>query len=272
MTFSRSRTCGRAQNNFDRSGARRIAGPVIVGLALGALHFGSADAQEVIDTTPAWNGTASIAAWGVPNTATYGQTFTATDQQRRLLGFTFYLQNFSGTAPKYQAAVYEWNNATSRITGPALFTSAVMTAPGGSGYTAVKISTGNIALDTGKRYVMFFTTSTQGAQHNGSYKWGSVNGTTYAGGDFMFKNNGTNFNQLSTSNWSIFGALDLAFNAEFGFANFIALAHTNNQLSVATALQAVAEGTPKGTAGTIINILEWAGPGSNGRGFRCGVR
>ena len=109
MTFSRSRTCGRAQNNFDRSGARRIAGPVIVGLALGALHFGSADAQEVIDTTPAWNGTASIAAWGVPNTATYGQTFTATDQQRRLLGFTFYLQNFSGTAPKYQAAVYEWN-------------------------------------------------------------------------------------------------------------------------------------------------------------------
>lgn len=231
------------------------------------MHFGSADAQEVIDTTPAWNGTASIAAWGVPNTATYGQTFTATDQQRRLLGFTFYLQNFSGTAPKYQAAVYEWNNATSRITGPALFTSAVMTAPGGSGYTAVKISTGNIALDTGKRYVMFFTTSTQGAQHNGSYKWGSVNGTTYAGGDFMFKNNGTNFNQLSTSNWSIFGALDLAFNAEFGFANFIALAHTNNQLSVATALQAVAEGTPKGTAGTIVNILSGLDPAATAAAF-----
>ena len=35
MTFSRSRTCGRAQNNFDRSAARKIAGPVIVGLALG---------------------------------------------------------------------------------------------------------------------------------------------------------------------------------------------------------------------------------------------
>ena len=157
--------------------------------------------------------------------------------------------------------------ATSRITGPALFTSAVMTAPGGSGYTAVKISTGNIALDTGKRYVMFFTTSTQGAQPNGSYQWGSVNGTTYAGGDFVFKNNGTNFNQLSTSNWSIFGALDLAFNAEFGFANFIALAHTNNQLSVATALQAVAEGTPKGTAGTIINILSGLDPAATAAAF-----
>ena len=122
MTFSRSRTCGRAQNNFDRSGARRIAGPVIVGLALGALHFGSADAQEVIDTTPAWNGTASIAAWGVP-------TQPRTDKSSRL--------------------------------------------------------------------------------------------------------------RTSSDD----------------FWDFIALAHTNNQLSVATALQAVAEGTPKGTAGTIINIL-----------------
>jgi hypothetical protein len=63
-------------------------------LALGT----SANAQN-IDTLSQWNGTTFISSWGVPNTATYGQTFTPTNNQTRLSGFTFELAQQSGTAP-----------------------------------------------------------------------------------------------------------------------------------------------------------------------------
>jgi uncharacterized protein with beta-barrel porin domain len=166
---------------------------------------------EPIDTTPAWNGTNFISSWGVPNTATYGQTITATTTQSRLTDFTFYLNQQNGTAPQYQAFVYQWDDTTRRIVGPALYTSGIMTAPSGSVFNPVTISTGGVLLTPGQQYVLFLTTSTVSGQANGSYRWGSVgNNTTYAGGQFVFQNNGTNFGNLSTANWS-FIAEDLAF-------------------------------------------------------------
>jgi len=46
---------------------------------------------QIIDTTPQWNGTSFISSWGIPNTATYGQTITPTAGQTRLSSFTFQL-------------------------------------------------------------------------------------------------------------------------------------------------------------------------------------
>ncbi|MBR0730661.1 autotransporter family protein [Bradyrhizobium japonicum] len=175
----------------------------------------SANAQN-IDTMPQWNGTSFISSWGVPNTATYGQTITPTGGQTRLSGFTFQLAQQSGTAPQYQAYVYAWDATNQRITGPALFSSGVFTAPATASantYAPVSINTGGVTLTPGQQYVLFLTTSTITGQANGTYRWGALtNNTTYAGGQFVFFNNGTNFSQLSTGTWSNI-AQDLAFQA-----------------------------------------------------------
>jgi uncharacterized protein with beta-barrel porin domain len=166
-----------------------------------------------IDTTPQWNGSSFISSWGVTNTATYGQTITPTTGQRILTGFTFELAQTPGTAPQFQAFVYQWDSVNNRIVGTALFSSAVFTAPAATTFTPVTINTGSIALTPGQQYVLFLSTSNQQPQANASYKYGSLtNNTTYAGGQFVFQNNGANFGSLSTSSWSSI-AEDLAFTA-----------------------------------------------------------
>jgi uncharacterized protein with beta-barrel porin domain len=193
-------------------GIRRMSRTqLLCGAALLALGV-PASAQN-IDTTTSWNGTTSINPWGVTAAATptYGETITATAGQSRLTGFTFELSQQSGTAPQYQAYVYRYNSATNLITGPALFTSGVFTAPSGAAYTAVTISTGSLALAVGQQYVLFFSTTNQTGQPAASYKWGQLtNTTTYAGGQFVF-NNSANFASLSTVPWSINQPNDLAF-------------------------------------------------------------
>ena len=105
---------------------------------------------QTIDTIPQWNGTSSIASWGAPKSGVARlsvprQTFTpAGTQQTRLSSFTMELSQTTGTAPQYQAFVYQFAN--NRITGPALFTSGVFTAPTGAAFTPVTINTGSVAL------------------------------------------------------------------------------------------------------------------------------
>ncbi|MDB5581857.1 MAG: Type Va secretion system autotransporter protein, partial [Bradyrhizobium sp.] len=146
------------------------------------------------------------------NTATYGQTITATASQSRLSSFSFELSQASGTAPQYQAFVYQWNPGTQRISGPALYSSGVFTAPTGAAYTPVSFNTGNIVLTPGQQYVMFLSTSNQQPQANSAYRYGATPDTAYAGGRFVFNNNGANFASLSSTNWSNI-SIDLAFTA-----------------------------------------------------------
>jgi outer membrane autotransporter protein len=180
------------------------------GVALLALS--SPAMAQNIDTTPAWNGTSSIDPWGIsPNTPTYGQTITPTAGQTILSGFTFELAQESGTAPQFQAFVYQFNPTTRLIVGPALFTSGVMTAPSGAAFTPVTISTGSVALTAGLQYVLFLSTTNTTGQPAAAYKFGQLtNTTTYAGGQFVF-NNGTTFAGLSTGAWTTSDPNDLAF-------------------------------------------------------------
>jgi hypothetical protein len=163
---------------------------------------------QTIDTIPLWNGTSFISTWGSPNTSTYGQTFTPGVQQTRLSSFTVELQQSSGAAPQYQAFLYQFDN--NRITGPALYTSGVFTAPTGAAYTPVTINTGSVVLSPGQQYVVFLTLSTQPAQPSGGYRYGAL--TTNAAipnGQFVFMNNGTVFGDLAANPWSSIGQ-DLA--------------------------------------------------------------
>jgi outer membrane autotransporter protein len=164
-----------------------------------------------IDTTPQWNGTNSVFSWGIfAQTPTYGQTITPVVGQTRLSGFTFELAQTSGTAPQYQAFVYQWDSVNNRIIGTALFSSAVFTAPAATTFTPVTINTGGVVLTPGQQYVLFLTTSTVSGQPAAAYKYGELsNNTTYPGGQFVFSNDPT-FAGLSTASWSN-QAFDLAF-------------------------------------------------------------
>jgi outer membrane autotransporter protein len=169
---------------------------------------------QTIDTIPQWNGTSFISSWGAPNTSTYGQTFTPGIQQTRLSSFTMELFQGGGTPPQYQAFVYQFAN--NRITGPALFTSGVFTAPTGAAFTPVTINTGSVALTPGQQYVVFLTLSTQPAQPNSNYRYGALtNNTAIPNGQFVFQNNGTVFGDLAVNPWNNIGedlAITLALN------------------------------------------------------------
>jgi autotransporter-associated beta strand protein len=169
-----------------------------------------------ISTMGSWNGSTFISAWGEPNTATYGQTITATAGQRTLRNFTFQLNQSSGTPPNYTAYVYAWDSVNSRITGSPLFQSESRTAPttGAGIYQTVSFDT-VAALTAGQQYVLLLTTSADGVQPEASYRYGSVgSNTAYTGGQFVFQNNGDIFGNLSTVGWSTI-AQDLAFTAAF---------------------------------------------------------
>ena len=166
----------------------------------------------VIDTVTGWNGTSFISAWAVQNTATYGQTITATQSAGKLQDFTFYLfAPTAGTAADFQAFVYSWDGT--KIAGSALYTSSILTAPTTATFTPITINTGGLILTPGQQYVLMFTTSSVAqASPSISYRYGSPSIDAYAGGTFVFQNNGTNFANLSTVAWSSFTS-DLAFTA-----------------------------------------------------------
>jgi uncharacterized protein with beta-barrel porin domain len=213
----------------------------LAGVALAAAAMTSSAVAQSIDTTGQWNGVTSIDPWGVPPgvTPTYGETITATSTQDRLTSFTFELARESGTAPQYQAFVYQFNAATKTIVGPALFSSGIFTAPSGTTFSAVTINTGSISLTPGQQYVLFFTTSNITGQATASYKFGQVTNTTaYAGGQFVF-NNSAAFGSLSTVAWTTSQPNDLAFMASLLPNSLVSLLPTGaavNPTNVAAAI------------------------------------
>lgn len=169
-----------------------------------------AQAQQAISTVNQWNGAQNISDWGTLITATYGQTLSAGNTLSVLGTFTFYVQTsgLGAVQQQYKAYVYEWNPATQRIVGPALFASPVLTAPvHTAAFTPVTVNTGGVGLVPGKTYVFFVTISGLPAQGNGAYRFGSVAGNSYAGGQFVFINNNTlDFSLLSSQAWRTLAA------------------------------------------------------------------
>jgi hypothetical protein len=175
------------------------------------LIAGSLMAAANIDTVPAWNGTSFISSFGIPNTATYGQTITVAPGTGLLLSFAFEMT--CNVTVVIRGEVYAWDG--NKATGPSLFEStpiSVTAAPNNTTYQLITINTGGVALAPGA-YVLFVTTS-RDAGANSTCRFGSVANTTYPDGLFVFQNNGTNFGQLFTNNWSTI-ASDLAFQASF---------------------------------------------------------
>jgi hypothetical protein len=171
----------------------------------------SAQAQSSINTIVDWNGSASVFDFGLPNTATYGQTITAPLTGSVLTDFSFEL-NVPATCT-FKAYVYAWNGI--EASGGALYTSQVLSTAG-TGYEQVTINTGNLNLTPGGNYVLFLSAS-ELLTSSGVGGWGTPNGDFYSGGQFVYLNNGTVPSQWTTTSWNqnYFGTGDLAFTADF---------------------------------------------------------
>jgi autotransporter-associated beta strand protein len=179
---------------------------VLVGL-MAAGFAGAACAQSVSTVVDS-----DVSAWGVPNTATYGQLVLAPTGATSLTDFTFHLEG--APAINYQAYVYQWDTVNLVTTGSALYQSGVLTSPTGAGDNPVTITTSGTNVVAGQVYVMFFTTSgvTQSVPPS-TDSWLLGTGGQ-AGYDFVYNNNSTNFSRLATDQWTDWGS-PLYFNADF---------------------------------------------------------
>jgi hypothetical protein len=162
-----------------------------------------------------------ITSFGSPNppayaTPTYGQTFQTPDAINTVLNnFTFYLTSASDLY--FRAYVYAWDQANQVIVGPALFASAILEAPTDFNcarcVSPVFVNTGNLSLTAGTEYVAMFNASgTSGSGYSSAADdWTN----SYAGGYFLFSNNGNDFSRLFSTPWDPVPSYDLEFNANF---------------------------------------------------------
>jgi hypothetical protein len=179
------------------------------------LIAGSLMSQGSINTIPSWDGINAEANFGVPDTATYGQTITVAAGSGPLASFGFEIGNCTANV-SLRGEVYAWDGT--KATGPSLFESSVTSVPASSGFQLVTFNTGGLNLTPGA-YVLFATTSRdQTDAPLAGCTWGRVLDTVYPGGTFVFESNGTD-----TSLWTAPTALiswhtngsDLAFQANF---------------------------------------------------------
>jgi hypothetical protein len=128
--------------------------------------------------------------------------------------------NLNPDAVDFAAYVMAWDGL--KATGPVLFASGAMSTTnnhGAGGFEAIQINTGGLNLIAGNAYVAFFSASNFFDGQQGTSVWGQPgNSNPYAGGGFVFQNNGNNFGLLTTTNWSqnfLGPGGDLAFNLTF---------------------------------------------------------
>ena len=184
-------------------GEGRVSKPVLASAAVLMLLAASASAQNSIDTIAGWNGTSSISSFGVVNTATYGETITVGAGASPLNSFSFEIGHCSAGVT-FRGEVYAWDGT--KATGSSLFESPTMTVPADSSFHLVTINVGGISLAPGT-YVLFASTSKdQDMAPNAGCQWGALtNNTGYAGGQFVYLNNGPLPAQWTTNIWSNIG-------------------------------------------------------------------
>jgi hypothetical protein len=184
---------------------------IILSLALILVLPSVAIADTTVDTASSWDGTTYISQFGKPNTATYGQTITAPTWVTAIKSFSFYLK--VPTTVKLRGYIYAWDGT--KATGPALWTSATISAPGDDAFHEVTFNPGSVAITPGQQYVLFASISDVydeiSADDKGS--WGR-NNNPYTGGTFVFLNNGNTSSQWTSTTWSTI-AQDLAFKLVF---------------------------------------------------------
>ena|SRR5271157_459063 len=155
---------------------------------------------------------------GYPDTATYGETFTApSSPNTNLADFGFYMAGPTTPGDIIMSAyIATW---TGTQAGTLLYTSPSVDYLN-TGNAFLTFNTGGLALNPGGNYVMFLSVSQYYGQSTGE-SYISSGGATIPGGNFVYYNNEGNFNELFTSGWNAQGikpdwAVNLDFNSGAG--------------------------------------------------------
>ncbi len=150
---------------------------------------------------------------GYPNTATYGETFTApTNGDNSLGSFGFYMAGPIVAGDIMMSAyIATWTGSNA---GALLFTSPSVDYSN-TGNAELTFSTGGLTLTPGASYVAFLSISQYYGQSSGE-SYISQGDATIPGGNFVYYNNGGDFSSLFASAWDATGIKpDWAFTASF---------------------------------------------------------
>ena len=176
----------------------------------------SVGAATLIDTTLSWDGTQIFQPFGESNTATYGQTFIV-GADTQLDNFTFFMNdNLNTDTVDFEAFVMAWDGV--KATGSILFQSEPMTTTnnnGSDGFEAFAIDTGGVNLVAGNQYVAFFSSSNLFDGEIGTATWATIYEDVYAGGSFVYLNNGAQFDDVTSVNWDVITYSDSSFSMYF---------------------------------------------------------
>jgi hypothetical protein len=154
---------------------------------------------------------------GYPETATYGETFTApSSPNTNLADFGFYMAGPYGSGDIFMSAyIATWTGTNA---GTLLYTSAPVDYPN-TGNDFLTFTTGGLTLTPGANYVMFLSISQYYGQSLGE-SYISQGAPTIPGGNFVYYNNGGNFAELFTNTWDSTGLKpDWAVNLDFTSAS-----------------------------------------------------
>ena len=189
--------------------------PLAAVLVLGPAAKGFAD--TFYNNAVSVNGTEL--PFGNPNTATYGQSFSAPAGENQLRNFSLFLNG--GTTGQLEGYVATW---TGLQAGTILYTSAPVTVTGANQQFTFNP---NLAVTPGAEYVAFISMSAP--DYNGYSGTTTMPivwlGNTIPGGHFEWINNGSDLSQFTGTAWDseTWGASlshneDAEFMADFGSA------------------------------------------------------
>lgn len=181
---------------------------ILAGLCLAATcGFAGTTYSNFIGYSPYWQ------PLGSPNTATYGETFTAPASGEGLESFGFYLTGPSTSGNiRLGGYIATWTGSGA---GTLLYSSPVVDYAN-TGNAELTFSTGGIALTPGEAYVAFLSVSEYYGESSGLAQ-ASAGDTSIPGGTFVYFNNGGDFASLFTSPWDANNLKpDWAFTATFG--------------------------------------------------------
>jgi hypothetical protein len=191
----------------ERSDMKKLVMGIVCLALFGAPALADTAYNNFTGYSPFWN------PLGNPNTATYGETFTApTNGDNNLQSFGFYMAGpiVSGDIV-LSAYIATW---TGTQAGTILFSSPLVDYAN-TGNAFLNFNTGGLDLTGGGTYVMFLSISQYYGQSSGeSY---ISQGSSIPGlGGFDYYNNGGDFGALTSSSWNARGlSPDWAVNADF---------------------------------------------------------
>jgi hypothetical protein len=150
--------------------------------------------------------------FGNPNTATYGELFTAPNNaDNNLASFSFYMGSQLSPGNIITGAyIATWDGSKA---GSLLYSSPQINYDN-NGDEQISVNTGGLALNAGAQYVMFLSVSQYYGQSAGTAyvsQGGSISGLN----GFVYNNNGGDFNSLFTTAWSGPLSPDWAVNLDF---------------------------------------------------------